>query len=194
MSEAANSTSPSQLPVQDKQRVETLAEVIKEKAPDVLAAIPADKRAALARVTIEKHEISMRSSPLPDAQELEAYNKIIPDGANRILIMTEKQSAHRIEIEAKVITSQQSQAFFGQVCALVITLTGLLLATYAAVSGQPVFGSVIGGTTLASIVSAFLYTKHSQKKDLGQKNPQVQPPQMPPQFFGQGKKNKQRKK
>src|ERR1044071_9404016 len=116
----------------------------------------------------------MRSAPLPDPSELAAYNQIIPNGADRILKMAEDQSAHRIAIERIVVTSQQNQAFCGQLFGLIIGLSGLGLATYAAISGQPWFGSVIGGATLATLVSAFLYTRHTQKRDLSQKQEQMQ--------------------
>jgi uncharacterized membrane protein len=116
----------------------------------------------------------MRSSPLPDPSELAAYNQVIPNGADRIMKMAEAQSSHRISIEKIVVTSQQNQAFFGQVCGLVIGLSGLAMATYSAVRGQPWFGGTIGGTTLIGLVSAFLYSRHSQKAELDQKQKQLQ--------------------
>jgi hypothetical protein len=78
-------------------KTESVAEVLREKAPDILEALPPDKRAELAGISIEKHEFSMRSSPLPDPAELAAYNQIIPAGADRILKMAEAQLAHRIK-------------------------------------------------------------------------------------------------
>jgi uncharacterized membrane protein len=191
MSDGEKTVAPQSLPVPDKQKVETLAEVIKEKAPEVLDAIPADKRAALSRVTIEKHEFSMRASPLPDPEELAAYNQIIPNGADRILKMAENQSAHRIAIEKIAVSSQQRQGFCGQLFGLIIGLAGLGFATYAAVNGQPWFGSIIGGATLVSLVSAFLYSRQAQKRELSEKKPQVQSPQLPPP---QNRKKKDRNK
>jgi uncharacterized membrane protein len=193
MSDGENSAAPAPLPAPDMLKTETLAEVIREKAPEVLDSIPPEKRAALARVTIEKHEFSMRASPLPDPAELAAYNQIIPNGADRILAMAENQSSHRIKIETIAISSQQRQGFFGQICALIIALSGLGLATYAAVNGQPEFGSIIGGSTLVSIVSAFLYSKHVQKKDLNEKKSQVQQVGPPHMLSGKQKKKNRHK-
>jgi len=173
MSDGEKPITPPAPSVPDKQQVETLAEILKEKAPEVLDAIPIDKRAALARVIIEKHEFSMRASSLPDPQELAAYNQIIPNGADRILKMAENQSAHRIEIEKIVVSSQQKQGFYGQLFGLIIGLAGLGLATFAAINGQPWFGSIIGGATLVSLVSAFLYSRHAQKRELAQKKTTV---------------------
>jgi uncharacterized membrane protein len=43
------------------------------------------------------------SGPLPLPQQLQGYEEIVPGAADRIIRMAEKQSAHRIEIESKVI-------------------------------------------------------------------------------------------
>jgi uncharacterized membrane protein len=153
---------------------QTLEEVLKEKAPDVLKDIPVSKRGALAQVKIERHEISLRAGPLPDPNELAAYNQVIENGADRILKMAEAQSAHRIRIESCVVQSQQRQAFIGQLSGLVIGISGLSLATYASVNGQPWFGAAIGGATLGSLVKAFLATRETQKRELSEKKQQME--------------------
>ncbi|MDX1950616.1 MAG: DUF2335 domain-containing protein [Verrucomicrobiota bacterium] len=167
-------TSPLHVQPQKEPQPRTLEQIIQEKAPDVLKAIPGNKRQDLASIQIEEHRIEMRASPLPHPAELAAYDQIIPNGADRIMKMAENQAAHRIAIENKVISSQQSQAFFGQVCGLVIGLSGLAMATFAAVSGQPVFGGVIGGTTLVSLVGTFVYSRKTQQRELAQKKQQME--------------------
>src|SRR6266702_2625802 len=121
----------------------TLEQIVREEAPDVFNSIPQDKRLQLARVSFARYEerVSVRTGPLPDPSELAAYNQIIPNGADRIMKMAEDQSAHRIQLEKTVVGSQQRQASRGQVFGLIIGLSGLSLATYAAVHGQPVFGT-----------------------------------------------------
>jgi uncharacterized membrane protein len=160
---SAGAKEQSLVPAKDAPK--TLEQIIQEKAPGFLNDIPGAKRAALAKVTIERHEISMRGGPLPHPSELAAYNQIIPNGADRIMKMAEDQSNHRMGIEKIVITSQQRQGFCGQLFGLIIGLVGLGLATYAAISGQPVFGAAIGGATLVSLVSAFLYSNRSRRRE-----------------------------
>jgi uncharacterized membrane protein len=172
----SDSKTPQAVPVSSatqKESPKTVAEVIQEKAPEILKNLSGETKGALARVTIEETRISMRSAPLPDPSELSAYNQVIPNGADRILKMAEDQSAHRIDIEKTVVKSQQVQAFCGQLFALIIGITGLSLATYAAVQGHPGFGGAIGGATLVSLVSSFLYTRHAQKKELEIKRDQM---------------------
>ena len=44
----------------------------------------------------------------------------------------------------------------GQVCGLIVALTGLAAATYMAVNGAPTAGAVVGGVTLVGMVTAFI--------------------------------------
>ena len=131
-----------------------------------------------------------RSGPLPSPQELHDYGLIIPDGAERIMRMAENQSAHRMNRETEVIQAQIQQSARGQVFALIIGLSGMGLATYAATSGHDTFGMVIGGTTLLSLVSAFLYSKHLDKAELATKRQQMEPP--PASEIPQSKKQRRK--
>lgn len=85
--------------------------------------------------------------------------------------MAENQAAHRMQIEQLVVRSQQKQESRGQLFGFMIGLAGLGCATASALLGQPVFGGVIGGTTLVSLVSTFLYSQYQQKAELAQKRP-----------------------
>lgn len=192
-------SSPSSLPASiSGDSPKTLADIVREVAPEALGKIPEEKQSLLVTVNETRHVHSVRSAPLPEPSELAAYNSIIPNGADRILKMAEAQSAHRIQIEALVISSQQKQGFCGQLFALIIALTVVVCATFAAISGQPTFASIIGGTALVSITSAFLYTRHSQKRELTAKQPQMPqgmtPHQLPssPQSQNRKKKNRRR--
>ena len=174
--------SESQLPVSQpvpnppqREKPATLEQVIREMAPDVFSSIPKHNRLRLSKVSIEHYQqhVSVRSGPLPNPEELAAYNQVIPNGADRIMKMAEAQSAHRISLETTVVQSQQKQAFCGQIFGLIIGLAGLGLSTLAAVRGQPWFGSIIGGTTLVSMVSVFVYARREQKKELVEKRQQM---------------------
>jgi len=61
------------------------------------------QRAGTSQVLIHKQTVVTSSGPLPQAAELAAYNQAVPDGAQRIVAMAEKQAGHRMSIEAQVI-------------------------------------------------------------------------------------------
>jgi uncharacterized membrane protein len=153
----------------------TLEQLLRDKAPDVLRAVPEQGVKKLARIAISQTII--RQGPLPDPQELAAYNTIIPNGADRMMKMAESQSEHRIKMEALVIGSQQKQTTLGQVFALIIALFGISAGVFSGVKGEPELGGVVAGGTVVSIVSAFIYGKHAQRKDLMEKRQQLPPPQ-----------------
>ena len=155
-----------------KEKTKPLLEILEAQAPDILKAITEKQRVRLAKLEVS-HTV-IRTGPLPDPAELAEYNKIIPDGADRILKMAGRQSAHRIQIESLVIGSQQKQATRGQYFGLIIGLTGLGLGAYVGVRGFPWLGASLGGATLVSLVVAFLKGKNEQSKSLAEKRPEVE--------------------
>ena len=52
---------------------------------------------------IQASASSSFSGPIPPPALLQKYNEIIPNGAERILAMAEKQSAHREYLEKRVV-------------------------------------------------------------------------------------------
>jgi uncharacterized membrane protein len=60
------------------------------------------------------------SGPLPHPDILQQYDRIVPNGAERIFAQFESQSAHRRMIEAKVINSNSFVQIFGAISALLL--------------------------------------------------------------------------
>ena len=84
--------------------------------------------------------------------------------------MAENQSNHRMTIEKTAIKRQFNQSGIGQVFALIIAIIALLISWDLASKGHDEVASIIGGTTVVGLVSAFIYGKRKQKKDLGEKD------------------------
>jgi len=162
-----------------KAQPKTLEKLIQEKAPEILEAIPVGQRPKLAKVIIEQTRISYRSGLLPEPTELAAYNEIIPNGADRIMIMAEAQNSHRLNLETTVVGSQQKQEERGQWFGLIIALFFGSCGLYAAINGQPWFGGVISGTTLVSLVGVFVYSKRKSQKELSDKRQSSMTPPTP---------------
>jgi uncharacterized membrane protein len=109
--------------------------------------------------------------PLPDPNTLKNYNDIIPNGADRIMSLTEKQANHRMELEKRVVGGQMLQSNLGQIFALIIGLFSLACATYVILEGHEWAGSIIGVGGLTSLVTAFIKGRDSQEKSLSEKQP-----------------------
>ncbi len=85
--------------------------------PTIFEGIPKLKKQQIIKslvVTMHKTHIG----PLPDPETLSEYDAIIPNGAERIMQMAEKQLEHRLKMENKVISGQMQQSNIGQILAL----------------------------------------------------------------------------
>lgn len=109
------------------------------------------------------------SGPLPPPEILAQFEQIIPGAAERILRMAEEQSAHRRSLEAIVIKSDISRSKAGQLLGFIIAITGLLIAGLVSVFGNTVAGSIIGVSTLTSIVGVFMYGYKSREAERNEK-------------------------
>jgi len=103
--------------------------------------------------------------PLPPPDALSAYNKIVPGAAETIIGMAVSQSEHRQYLEKKVIESDINNSKLGLWFGLFIALCGMGSAIYCASIGQSIIGSILGGGTLAMLVSTFVYGSQSRKKE-----------------------------
>jgi len=121
--------------------------------------------------------ISGFSGPIPPPEILEQYNRVVPNGAERIFAMAERQQEHRLFIEKEVVGSNILNEKRGIVCGLIIALIGLICATICALHGAQTTACVIGGATVTSLVGAFLYGRHSRQKDLAKKAENESSPQ-----------------
>ena len=62
------------------------------------------------------------SGPLPPPQALEQYNRAVPNGAERIMAMAEKELDHRHTLETKVINGRIRAELLGTISALVLAV------------------------------------------------------------------------
>lgn len=112
----------------------------------------------------------MRIGPLPDPEALEQYDRIVPNGAERIMQMAENQAAHSHEMERSSLAanidvhkSMVSLQRSGQVAAVLVVVVGLSLATYAALNGHDWFGGAVATGCIGGIVASLLSTREKAK-------------------------------
>lgn len=115
------------------------------------------------------HQSFEFSGPLPPPQILRGYNDAFAGCAERIVAMAERQSAHRQEIEKRVIDgncrAQSRGQIFGFALAFMVIAGGVyLLAQGKSIEG---FSAIIlaGG----SIIGALVFSRFEQKNEREQK-------------------------
>lgn len=106
--------------------------------------------------------------PIPPPNLLAEYNEIIPDGANRIMTMAEKQQEHRHYIEKTVIEAGVDQSKRGLnrgfwICTIFGVISGGLIAL-----GHPE-GLVLGGLDIVGLAGVFVYQSESRRNERREK-------------------------
>jgi len=117
------------------------------------------------------------SGPLPPPNVLERYAAIIPNGAERIMAMAEKQATHRHGLEKAVVDGNLRAQARGQVYALIVVLAGMVSGTVLVALGRPVEGLASIFVPLAAAAAIFFTGRRGQererKKKLEDQNEQV---------------------
>jgi len=105
------------------------------------------------------------SGPLPPPGLLEKYNQVIPNGADRIMVMAERQSAHRESLEARVVAGNIANQTRGSIFAFIICLVTLIFGFYLVLKGMNVqgFASIVGA--LGGVLCTFIYSRIEQRKE-----------------------------
>jgi uncharacterized membrane protein len=111
------------------------------------------------------HQSVSYSGPLPHPALLAKYNEVIPNGAERIMAMAERQSIHRESIEAKVVAGNLASQARGSIFAFIICLVSLIGGFALILTGKSVDGLVAIISSLAALAGVFVYGKYQQRRE-----------------------------
>jgi uncharacterized membrane protein len=110
------------------------------------------------------------SGPIPPPNFLARYNEVVPNGAERIMAMAERQSAHREELEKQVVTGNLESQKQGNNRAFVLALVVILGGIYLMATGKSGWGFAAIITSLTSLVSVFAIARREQRKERVEKS------------------------
>ena len=99
----------------------------------------------------------MWAAPLPPPSLLVEYDRVVQNGAERILSMAENQSVHRMRMEAAEASSEHTLAQRGQWIGMVVVIAVLVLAGYLAYLGATTAAAVVAGTDVVGLAAVFVY-------------------------------------
>lgn len=117
------------------------------------------------RVSEPMHLMQSRqySGPIPPPEMLQEYNNIVPDAAERILAMAEAGAKHQREMEAGLLVAdiesdkrRHIEVLRGQLFAGAAVVVAFSVAALALFLGSPAAATLIGGTTVISLVTVFV--------------------------------------
>src|ERR1035437_9290686 len=99
----------------------------------------------------------------PSPGTLKEYEKVIPGLAQKMFCHAERQTAQRIEMEKKLITSNIRKSYMGLIFGFLIGVTGIGGGMYLTSIGFNIIGIVFSSGTLVSLVMTFIYGSQSKK-------------------------------
>ncbi|EFC9335580.1 TPA: DUF2335 domain-containing protein [Escherichia coli] len=99
--------------------------------------------------------------PLPPPSMLREYDDIVEGAAERIMARSEKEQAHRHEMQKTTVTGTIKKDRRGQWMAYSITLLILLIATVFAWKGNTVFAGTLITVDLIGLASVFIMGRAS---------------------------------
>lgn len=115
--------------------------------------------------TVRYQKAELYAGPLPHPSILEKFELILPGAADRILKQAEAQTKHRIEIEKKVVSADITKSYLGLVFGFILGLSGIGSGVYLATLGFNVFGPLLSGGSLITLVAVFIYGTRSRKQE-----------------------------
>jgi len=110
------------------------------------------------------------SGPVPPPSLLARYNDVVPNGAERILGMAERQSKHRELLEAQVVAANIQGQSRGSLYAFIIALVTILGGMFLIYTGKNASGLTAIIASLVGLTSIFAYSKHQQGKERAAKS------------------------
>ena len=109
------------------------------------------------------------SGPLPLPGLIAQYNEIIPNGAERIMAMAERQSAHRERLEARVVDGNVANQTRGSYFAFILALVAIGGGFFLIHEGRSAQGLAAIITSVVALASVFFYSKVEQRKERTEK-------------------------
>ena len=115
---------------------------------------------------VVRQQLSHYSGPLPQAEQMEHYERICPGYARELLEMAKKAQDHAQDMDKKTIEIHQNfmarhQTYFGrgQIIGGILAFSAIAAGTIFAIYGAPVTGASLIGGVMAVLAGAFAWGK-----------------------------------
>lgn len=114
--------------------------------------------------TVEKTSVTREisasySGPLPPASQLEAYNRIDPTFAERIVSMAEGYAAHTQRLESKLVDQERSDKIWARNIAAGVVIAILVTCIWALYLDKDEFALRLGSWTVVALAGVFIAGK-----------------------------------
>ena len=97
--------------------------------------------------------------PLPPPAQLAQFNEVVPGCAERIIRMAEQEGEHSREVQMRAVKATVIGQYIGQAFALLLAAGAMIASYFLAMADHDMVAAILGGTTLTTVVLAFLQRK-----------------------------------
>lgn len=113
------------------------------------------------------------SGPLPPAEQMRAYEDVLPGSADRILRMAERQQDHRHDLERMTVKEATNRSWWGLRLGFVITVLVVGVGAATILTGHSAVGLALVLADLAVLAGVFVYGRVEQRKERVEKDRQT---------------------
>jgi uncharacterized membrane protein len=109
----------------------------------------------------ERHQ---HHGPLPHPHILDAYDKIVPGAAERIITQMEQQAAHRQALENRVIDSDIFDSKLGLALGAIVSVAAITGGVVCAIFGHET-GVILAAIPVPTLAAVFVYGSQQRRKE-----------------------------
>lgn len=128
-------------------------QIVQQADPQLLKKLPPEQRERVLRVI--QTAVNFKG-PLPPPHMLAEYDRLIPQGAERLMRLLEAQTHHRHDQESRIVQMQSSLSSRGQWIGTVLCLFFGVIGWHLATNGHDWVAGVLFGTTILGLVTVFV--------------------------------------
>ena len=133
------------------ERAPSVADGLVDPVEPLIQSLPAETRLQLRQIIALQYQ-----GPLPPPAMMEDYERIIPNGADRLMRLLEKQTDHRIAMEDRVVAAEISVVSRGQKIAASLSVIFGVIACILGYFGHDWLAGAIGVTTIIGLAVVFV--------------------------------------
>ncbi len=136
------------------------------KALSTVATTPENNSHLLRKIST----VQQYSGPLPPPEILTKYNEAVDNGAERIMVMAEKQQDHRMNLEKFVISQDSKKSLLGLWLGFFLVIICVFGGWYLLYLDKNISGYSLIFISLGSLVTVFVVTQKSRKEEREARN------------------------
>lgn len=150
-----------------KPKPNNVADLSETQVLEIIENQPEKVRESITKILVS--EKMSYEGPIPPPSLLKEFDSVIPNGADRIMTMAEKQLEHRIDLESKVVSANNRDSFLGVIFAGSLGLIAVVGGIYLILKDKNIQGFVLMLGTIGTLVSVYIRSTKKDEQDLNNK-------------------------